>query len=375
VWVTKNSISIIISTTASMWPPYCMYSSHIRLSERNSRPDPPDEMWAICGFCVPYGPAARVFWVPVGGRGRWSHDPGRVRLVTSFCRPSPTEPAWPHASGTSAWPGRCGRIGLQLIQPPTRCSSLSRYVVLSSVTVMRASLGTVNTCLSWEGMTVYGTGQNSMLRSRVCRSAPFTPDTLSPLMAEAIAYALRLHAVDTVGKRGGAYMCGRMRMWMAEQGPHARPPSWPLVERTLAPSRSDRSVRAHDIEQRSIVYEKCGNDACDINGRSANMLPFTTHSSQPTLRGCYGQSQNNFGTLEWRYIRLCDLDICRWCRMWTRQHSRRFNVITLKTMHVLVAGLPCFELNSWLSHRTWHNEASIKTLHKWYEASHSHGIL
>jgi hypothetical protein len=30
--------------------------------------------------------------------------------------------------------------------------------------------------------------------------------------------------------------------------------------------------------------------------------------------------------------------------------SRRFNVITLKTMHVLVAGLPCFELNSWLSH-------------------------
>jgi hypothetical protein len=41
---------------------------------------------------------------------------------------------------------------------------------------------------------------------------------------------------------------------------------------------------------------------------------------------------------------------------------RRFNVITLKTMHVLVAGLPCFELNSWLSHRTWHNKR-LETLH------------
>jgi hypothetical protein len=74
---------------------------------------------------------------------------------------------------------------------------------------------------------------------------------------------------------------------------------------------------------------------------------------------------NNFGTLEWRYIRLCDLDICRWCRMWTTtfetlQRDQENNAR-------LVAGLPCFELNSWLSHRTWHNESVYKDItHKWW---------
>ena len=43
-----------------------------------------------------------------------------------------------------------------------------------------------------------------------------------------------------------------------------------------------------------------------------------------------------------------------------------------KTMHVLVAGLPCFEPNSWLSHRTWHNEAFVKTLHKWWRGLLTH---
>jgi hypothetical protein len=176
VRVTKNSISIIISTTASMWPPYCMYSSHIRLSERNSRPrssrrDVSDlrVLRAIRASCASV--------LGAGGRGGAVDRtiPGAFGLVTSFCRPSPTEPAWPHASGTSAWPGRCGRIGLQLIQP-------HEVLLLESVCCFVFCHGDASIVGDGEYLPelrrydcVTVRWQNSMLRSRLCRSAPLHP--------------------------------------------------------------------------------------------------------------------------------------------------------------------------------------------------------
>jgi hypothetical protein len=67
--VTKNSISIIIWTTASMSPPYCS-NSHYTTAVWNAIQtvilQTPER---TCGFCVPYKPAAQVFCAG-GGRGR-----------------------------------------------------------------------------------------------------------------------------------------------------------------------------------------------------------------------------------------------------------------------------------------------------------------
>jgi hypothetical protein len=94
---------------------------------------------------------------------------------------------------------------------------------------------------------------------------------------------------------------GRMRLrWSNEGcagGPHARLSVMASCRAYIGAQQADRSVRTHDIEQRSIVYEKCGNDACDINGNPRQHASVYTHHNQRRLGGLWPVS-NNFGTLE-----------------------------------------------------------------------------
>jgi hypothetical protein len=87
-----------------MWPPLYVLLTHtavrtqfqtVILQTRCERD--------LAGFACHTGQLRECFgcrW-RAGARSRWSHDPGRVRHCHgASCRPSTTEPAWPHASGT-----------------------------------------------------------------------------------------------------------------------------------------------------------------------------------------------------------------------------------------------------------------------------------
>jgi hypothetical protein len=147
--------------------------------------------------------------------------------------------------------------------------------------------------------------QNSMVLEVVRVDPRLTPDTLSPLWRRRSRMHFRLHAADTVGKRGGC--CGTRRpvrlrcdgIWMAtSRGPHARPPSWPLVERTLAPSRPiEAYVRTTSSSGRLFTRSAAMMRVTSMEDPRTTCFCLHTHHNQRRLGDAMAQS-NNFGTLE-----------------------------------------------------------------------------
>jgi hypothetical protein len=150
VRVTKNSISIIISTTASMWPP-CVCTPHT-YGCPNAIPDrdPPDEMSDLAGFACHTGQLRECFgcrWR--GGEAVDRTITGAFGIVTELL--VVLQPLSQHdlTLQVQRMAGALRRTDWSSTPHPTpRDAPPESVCCLVSVTVMRASLGTVNTCLS-----------------------------------------------------------------------------------------------------------------------------------------------------------------------------------------------------------------------------------